>query len=506
MKRRDFIRKTGVAAATLPWVSGASARARERPRVEIDRNADRPNILWIIAEDIGPQLGCYGASLVRTPNVDRLAEEGVRYTNVYTTSPVCSPSRSALITGMYQTSIGAHNHRTRDPRPLPPPVRPITDYFREAGYYTVNPHPEEKDKTPGAAGSGKTDLNFLGEEEVFDGRDWNEREPGQPFFAQLTIKESHSGPGWELARQQDDLVDPEQVELPPYYPDHPVVRDEVANYLDAINLMDTYVGEVLQRLEDEGIADNTVVIFFSDNGQGLVRGKQFCYDTGIHVPLIIRGPVGKLTPGTVDDQLISGIDIAATSLQIAGIRPPEHMHGRDVLRPYTEERRYIVSARDRDDICVDRIRCVRTKRFKYIRNFFPMIPYTQLNPYMAREFPTWNTLKDLHASGELNEAQSLFMADRKPVEELYDLAADPHEVNNLIDQEEYASTLVMMREILDDWIETTGDQGAVIEDPLTVFRSYYGSLDPDEARPERRRRAYRAYYGEFGPEYELPRE
>src|SRR4051812_6474855 len=267
--------------------------------------ADRPNILFILAEDIGPHLSCYGEPLVKTPRLDALAARGVRYTHAFTTAPVCSASRSALMTGMYQTTIGAHNHRTWqwNKQLLPPGVRTICDYFRDAGYYTVNLAPggsgKAKKNLPaapnglkitGPLGNGKTDFNFLSDHPFFDGNDWTQRKDGQPFFAQVTINETHKGDGWPMARQSPDRVtpvDPNKIKLPPYYPDHPIARDEYANYLDAIALMDSYVGDLLARLEREGLAKNTIVVFIGDNGQCQFRSKQFLYDGGIQIPLLI---------------------------------------------------------------------------------------------------------------------------------------------------------------------------------------------------------------------------
>ncbi len=458
--------------------------------------SSRPNILWIMAEDIGPDLGSYGAPLVRTPNLDRLAREGVRYTHAFTTSPICSPSRSALATGMYQTTIGAHNHRTRPPVALPAGVRPITHLLREAGYYTVNVQPGKRGPNPGAAGSGKVDVNFVADS-LFDGSDWRQRRAGQPFFAQLTLFETHKGPGWPLARRQRYLVDPRAVTLPRYYPDHPVVRDEVANYLDAINLMDGYVGEIMDRLRREGLADNTVVMFFGDNGRALVRGKQWLYDGGIHVPLLVRWP-GALPAGRVDDRLVSGIDIPATTLRVAGVPMPRSLQGRPFIGAGTVHREYVVSARDRADIATDRMRSVRTRRWKYIRNYLPMIPYMQINPYMEREYPTWNLLKTLHTTGKLTPVQRFFLADRKPLEELYDVEADPNEVRNLAGERAADSTLTAMRAILDRWVTETHDLGGRMEDPLAVFNAHFGTTDPEKVPSNRRASALGAYYGTQG--------
>ena len=466
--RRSFLKAASLGAASLAMPGCASASQKRTSKTA----KDRPNILWILSEDISPDLSCYGAPLVQTPNLDKLAGEGVRFTQAFTTGPVCSPSRSAMITGMYQTSIGAHNHRSHrdDGYTLPEPVRLITEYFREAGYFTAN----VKTAAPGVQGSGKTDFNFKFAK-AYDGSDWNERKAGQPFFAQLSINMTHRGGHWKtLAEKLDNPVDPDKVKLPPYYPDHPVARDDWATYLNSIQVMDAYIGKILQRLDEEGLADNTVVIFIGDNGQCHVRGKQWLYDGGIHIPLIVRWP-GKLKPNQVCDYLVSAIDISATVLKIAGIEPPKHIEGKVFLKSTAgghwkpaDNRKSIIAARDRCDETVDRIRCVRTGQFKYIRNFMPQRPYTQKNEYKETSYPMLNLMKELHAQGKLTPVQALFMAPRKPDEELFDLRSDPWEINNLAASPDHQKTLKRLRAILEKWIKDTGDQGQFPEKESSI--------------------------------------
>ncbi|MCU0247020.1 MAG: sulfatase [Bryobacter sp.] len=436
--------------------------------------APRPNILWILAEDISPNLVCYGEPLVQTPNLDRLASQGVRFDRAYTTAPVCSASRSAIITGEYQTTIGAQNHRTLDKKPLPDGARLVTDRLREAGYFTVlsAAGPNKKDnKQAGSRGSGKTDFNFL-VKQPFDGWDWSQRPAGKPFFAQLSIQESHKGYGWPLARKLTPRIDAGKLKLPPYWPDHPVARDEYANYLEAIQLMDRYVGEVMARLEAEGLAENTLVFFLGDNGSCTFRGKQFLYEGGIHVPLIARWP-GKLGAGTVRKDLVSSLDVTAATLAAAGIPIPARLPGRDILNPAAPARTHLFAARDRCDIAIDRMRCVLDARYKYIRNYLPGMPYMQANPYKEREYPTWNLVKDLARQGKLTPEQALFAAPSKPVEELYDLERDPHEVRNLAADPAQKERLAAMRKLLDDWVRESGDRGATLEDPLPIYQDYF---------------------------------
>ena len=462
MSRRAYL-FGGAGAAITAQIPGPRAAAR------------KPNILWILSEDMSVELGCYGEPLIQTPNLDRMAGEGTRFQHAFTTAPVCSASRSALATGMYQTAIGSHNHRTVFKKPLPPPVRHFCDYLREAGYFTVLSAPpagqRKSGQGTGSFGSGKTDYNFV-TQTPFDGSDWSQRPAGKPFFAQLTIQESHKGVGWPLGRKLTPRIDQSKLKLPPYYPDHPAARDEYANYLEAVQLVDKYVGEVFSRLEKEGLADNTLVFFMGDNGTCLFRSKQFLYDGGIRVPLIVRGP--GIQAGRVREDFVSGIDVTAAVLAAAGVDVPAYMHGRDFLASSHRQRERIFAARDRCDIATERMRCVRDSRYKYIRNFLPGIPYMQPNPYKEKEYPTWNLVKELHRQGKLNATQDLFAADHKPVEELYDLASDPHEVKNLASDRSHQDRLLSMRKTLDDWLSETGDKGEIMENPVDVYQSYFG--------------------------------
>ncbi len=445
MTRRQVL--TGAAAFGFP----ALIRTRAA--------SERPNILWIIAEDNGPQEACYVYPLVRTPNIDRLAQEGARFTRAFTTGPVCSPSRSAFNTGMYQTSIGAHQHRSHrnDGYRLPDGVQLISERFRKQGYFTAN----VLEFAPGASGTGKTDFNFLAPK-PFDGPHWNQRKPGQPFYAQVNFRETHKGPAFVEARKQKELIDPAKVTLPPYYPDHPVVRNEVANYLDTINLLDRKVGMLLDVLAKEKLLENTVIFFFGDNGRCLLRGKQWLYDAGIHVPLIVRWP-GVVKRGEVREDPVIALDITATSLWAASIPIPEKFHGRPLFGERARPREYIVAARDRCDMTVDRIRCVRDRRFKYIRNFMPERLYTQWNEYIERQYPTLGVLQKLHQEGKLDATQRLFMQPRKPPEEFYETEEDPHEVRNLAASPEHRQRIAQFRERLDRWMKETGDMGGIPE-------------------------------------------
>ena len=476
LSRRDLFEKGAGAFGALTVAARTAAQS----------SGSRPNVLYVILEDTGPNFGCYGEPLVRTPNIDRFASQGTRFTHAFCAAPVCSASRSALMTGRYQTNIGAHNHRTWDwhKNRLAAPAGHICDWFRDAGYFTCNlqPPPGQRKDVNGAAGAGKVDLNFHSNADdksvFFDGYDWNQRKAGQPFFAHITIIETHKGKGWKIARQRprSELVDPEKLKLGAYYPDSPIVRDEYANYLDAISLSDGYLGQLLGRLEAEGLAKNTVVVVSSDHGP-LFRGKQFVYDGGIHIPLMIRFPDGRA--GTVDDRFVSGIDIAPTLLGFAGIRPPAGaMQGQDIFGTSYTPRPHIFAARDRMDTSIDRMRAVRTKEFKYIRNYLPGTPYMQHNDYKEKNYPTWNLVKEWAKQGKLTKEQSLFAAAEKPIEELFDLQADPDEVRNLADNPKYRDTLKRLRALVDGFVEEN-DKQVNFEDPVDVYRGYYNHLPED---------------------------
>lgn len=408
-----------------------------------------PNILWIVTDDMGPQLGCYGTEGMRTPNIDRLAKEGIRFSHCFTTAPVCSPSRSAIMTGMYQTAINAHHHRSTTE--LPEGVRPITDLFRDAGYYVANLKKLGADLKSG----GKTDLNFR-TGKLFDGESFDELKSNQPFFAQFQIHEPHRG-SWKGGEKEPFRIEPDSVELPPYYPDTPLARKDWAGYLSAINSLDSKVGAILELLKKEGLADNTVVIFFADNGRCHVRDKQWLYEGGLHIPLIVRLP-GESKPGTVREDLISAIDISATSLHLAGIKRPKGMQGQVFLGATAEERPFIFGARDRCDETEDRIRSVRDDRYKLIVNFMPERPYTQKNAYKERAYPMLREMKQLHAEGKLTPAQARFMAPSKPREELYDLKNDPHELNNLAESSAHGKIKRDLRGALDKWMKECDDR------------------------------------------------
>jgi arylsulfatase A-like enzyme len=418
-------------------------------------------------------LSCYGETAIRTPAIDRLAAEGLRFTRAYATSPVCSPFRSALITGMYQTTIGAHHHRSgRGERriQLPEGVRPIAELFQQAGYWTCigsglpgfdfRSRPAPRDRL------GKTDYNFDWDPAMYDSHDWAGRQAGQPFFMQVQL---HGGKLRGDAVKANDGVrparrpavgratDPADVTLPPYYPRDPLLLTDWAAYLDSVRITDWHVGQVIKRLETEGLLDNTLVIFFTDHGISHARGKQFLYDEGVHIPLILRGP--GVAVGGVRQDLVEHIDIAAVSLAAAGIPIPEVMQGRDLLADDYAPREAVFAARDRCGETMDRIRSVRTDRYLYIRNFHPRRPHLQPSQYKDSKAIV-QRLRHLHAEGHLDDlANRLLFAPQRPVEELYAYRDDPWQIHNLAEAPQHAGKLLELRRRLEHWIEETGDLG-----------------------------------------------
>lgn len=422
----------------------------------------KPNILWLIGEDFGQHLGCYGTKEVFTPNLDRLAAGGVRFTRFYN-GMVCSVSRSAFNTGMYATTIGAHQHRTQPKKPLPEGVRLLSAWLRDAGYFTANL--QELPESCGFSASGKTDFNFIPGDRPFDSAKWSDLPAHQPFYAQINFSETHR------TFRAPQRADPAKVVLPPYYPDHPVVRADWAAYLDAASELDRKIGKVLEALARDGLADNTIIVFFGDNGQAHIRGKQFVYEEGQLVPLIVHWPRNfpapkDFRPGTVDSRLLQGIDLAPTMLALAGAPKPPKMQGRIFLGERTEpEAGHVFGYRDRCDMTVFRLRAVRDARYRYIRNFTPWVPFLARNEYKGRQYPLWTLLPQLYAEGKLTPAQAALCQPTMPAEELYDLQTDPHQLHNLASASDPAHQAARerLRAVLEKWIEETQDQGRRLE-------------------------------------------
>lgn len=398
---------------------------------------DRPNILWITIEDWGPDLSCYGMPGIQTPHVDKLATEGIRYQWAFTTSPVCSTSRSAMMTGFHQNYIGANQHREYDKQPLPHGIKPIPHLMKDAGYFT-------------ALMSYKTDCNFLpdSKDELFEGTDWNQRSDGQPFFARVTFGGTHR----KWLRDPKRPIDPKDVVLPPYYADTEFIRRDWANGLEQMQLVDREVGELLERLEDEGLADNTIVFFIGDHGRCHIRGKQFLYDGGIRIPMIMRWP-GKVEAGQVNTDLVMSLDICQTILDAAGVTPPVPLHGTNLLSDEISQRQYVFAARDKMDETHDAMRAIRSHEFKLILNLMPERPWCQYNKYKEGSYPPLAEMNVLHMQGKLTPEQAAFFAPTKPEIELFDLRVDPHEVNNVADDPKYAETKAKLLKELTGWRE-----------------------------------------------------
>lgn len=405
---------------------------------------DRPNILWITIEDWSPDLSCYGTKGIHTPHVDKLAAEGIRYERAFTTSPVCSTSRSAMMTGFHQNYIGAHQHRTAGKKPLPHGIRPIPHLLADAGYFTC-------------LMSWKVDCNFLPDkkEELFQGNDWRQRKPNQPFFARITFSDTHR------AWQRDPLrpIDPQDVELPPYYADTPFIRRDWANGLEQMQLVDRQVGKLLKRLDEEGLAESTLVIFIGDHGRCHFRGKQFLYDEGTRVPLIVRWP-GKVPAGQVSDDLVMSIDLCATVCEAAEVAPPVPLHGRSLFGDEVKNRKYVFAARDKMDSTHDAMRSIRSKEFKLIQNLMPERAYCQFSFYKESSYPALAEMNVLNLEGKLTAEQAAFLASSKPEVELFDLRSDPHEVHNVASDPQYAEVKAELLDELNNWRENViRDQG-----------------------------------------------
>jgi len=401
-----------------------------------------PNILWITVEDMSPTLGCYGDSFARTPNLDALADESVLYTNAFAVSPVCSPSRSTLITGMYNASMGTHQMRSSNN--LPTGVKGFPSLLRGAGYYTSN--------------NVKTDYNCAENErltkESWDlssaDAHWKDRKSGQPFFAVFNDMTTHQSrtmvwpyPVFQKHVQarlsKQEIASPETVPLPPYYPDTPIVRREVARFYDCVSVMDQNVGRILDQLEEDGLADDTIVFFYSDHGSGMPRHKRLLLDSGMRVALMIRCPkkyqhLAPAAPGTRLDRLVSFVDFPSTVLNLTGQTIPDYMQGTPFLGPDSQtERETIYGTRDRVDEVMEMARSVRDKQFLYVRNYMPHLSYNQPSVFSdlgaIRKDITRVAKTDL---GSLTAAQRAYAGPRKPVEEFYDCNADPDNIVNLL--------------------------------------------------------------------------
>lgn len=463
--------------------------------------ADRPNVLWLTAEDLSPRLGCYGDPTVPTPNLDRLANEGIRFTRAFTVTGVCAPCRHTIITGLYPMQSGAQYMRTmsktaaldeiKDPvqrqkaidRPAyeatpPEGVRCFTEYLRAAGYYCTN--------------NNKQDYQFKAPVTAWDESSgtahYRDRAPGQPFFAVFNQTVTHESGVHGKKRRSPRVVDPAKVPVPSFLPDTRVVREDIARHYDNLIVLDKWVGEMLDELEQEGLADSTWVFFFSDHGDGLPRHKRWVYDSGTHVPLLVRQPDGARA-GEVDDSLMSFIGLAPAVLSLAGLERPAYMAGRVFIGPERAPApRHVFMHRDRmDDTSHDTIRAARDERFRYVRNYRPQLPYLQPIAYRDRA-ATMGQIYRVLESENVPPSMWQWASATKPVEELYDTVTDPDEVHNLADDPNHRATIERLRTALEEWVERIDDPLAT--DELEVLRTRVwppSGEQPTTAKPIARR-------------------
>ncbi|RIA46938.1 arylsulfatase A-like enzyme [Hephaestia caeni] len=483
------------AAAALALLCGcAPTMSAQRPAAPVDR---RPNILLIVAEDMNLRVGAFGDTLADTPNIDRLAAEGVRYPNAFTTSGVCSPSRSSLITGVHQQTLGTQHMRTnKGGKPngaafayeaVPPAeVKAFPELLRRAGYTTLN--------------DTKTDYQFGEPFSVWDrsaeGARWRDVPRDKPFFQMITLMQTHESYIWPgdleprnageakvIVRNRKNharypsRTDPAAVMVPPWLADTPATRRDIARHYDNIHAMDGMVGAILAQLDADGLADDTIVIWTADNGDGLPRAKRSIYDSGIHVPLIIRWPDHRKA-GDEDRQLISFVDFAPTLLALARAPLPAYLQGRDFLGD-GPKRDYIFAAADRMINVFDRQKAARDARYKYIRNYVPNEPY--FRPLAYRDvMPTMRDLWAARERGTLTAVQRALFAAPRPPEELYDVVADPFETVNLAGEARHAAALHRLRGALDEWLRRTPDLSAMDERAM-MLSMWPGGIQPQTA-------------------------
>lgn len=456
--------------------------------------SERPNILWIFSEDLSPYMGCYGNEVNKehTPAIDNMAKNGVIFKRTFMPAPVCSSCRSAMITGVYQTTTGTHQHRSSRlapgvvPEPLrihlPKGMKTIPELMRDAGYFTFNSGKDDYnfhyDRNALYSVGSKKDYqvgmngwqgNFAQHSGSFTQDTWNARsDKKQPWFGQIMIWGGKAGA--KHVRKGHKLT-PDQVPLPPYFPDTQPHRNAWSTHHNAARGADHQVEQILDLLKKDGELENTLVFFFSDHGNNQsLRGKQFCYEDGLHVPLIMLGNHPALKAGTVRDECTSGLDISATTLSLAGLDLPSHLDGKDLFAKDYSAREWVVSARDRCDYTIDRIRSVRSDKFRYIRNYFPERPLLQAQ--YRDNSPAVRNLKELHDAGTLGPELSKMWFGVRAKEELYDVAKDPHQMHNLAADPSYAQILTNHRNALEDWIKTTGDKGQSPEDPKQLKATY----------------------------------
>lgn len=486
--RRNFL-KWSAAAGSVALVTPESLLAapgepaKDGSAQGAPPKGERPNFLWIVAEDLSPWLGAYGNIYARTPHLDRLATQSVVYEQAFAPCPVCAPARSTLATGIYACSLGSHQMRSQIK--LPPSVRLWTALLRDAGYFCTN--------------NSKTNYNFAVPKDAWDENNnqahWRNRPQGRPFFSMFSPNVTHEsqirGPSEKFARLRENLPpaqrhDPQQAPLPPYYPDTPAVREDIARYYDNVSRLDTQVGDLLQQLNDDGLSDNTIVFFFTDHGTGLPRGKRSPLDSGLRVPLFIRFPprwqhLSPARPGRRLGQLVDFTDFGPSVLSLAGVAIPDFMQGQAFLgakavaaqsEAKPDAPSYAFAFRDRMDERYDCARTVRDARFRYVRNFMPHLPAGQHVDYQFQT-PTTAVWHALYKEGKLNPAQAQFWQAPRAVEELYDTQSDAFETRNLATDPQYRPHLERLRAALKAWMLDIKDLGLLPEPQL--YTRFQGS-------------------------------
>ena len=501
-----------VLALLICVMSAACTAIHDRPEGVYED--DRPNILWLVLEDASPILAPYGDTTIDTPNMSRLAKEGITYTNVYSPSGVCSPSRASLALGMYPSAIGANHMRTSSHTDItglpayeavpPPQAKMLSQYLRSHGYYTTNNY--------------KTDYQFKAPKNAWDDSGifahWRNRPQGKPFFSVVNFTTTHESGLFEpygfrkiesrhyfsdnaerVAKLPTHPLDktaeantaihiPKDTDfpIPPYLPDTPIVRRDMWKMYNNLAEADQQIGAVLAQLREDGLLEKTVIFLYSDHGGPLPRQKRLIYDSGLKVPLIIRFPNAK-NIGDMDDQMVSFVDFAPATLNLAGVRPPDHMHGKDFIRNDKEARQYIHAAADRFDGFTDTIRAVKDKRYKYIRNYRPEQGYYLPVTYREK-IPTMQELLRLRDEGNLTPEQAGWFRESKEVDELYDTLADPHELNNLAQNPEHEAVLSRLKKEMDRWLNSIGDDPMLSERAM-IKKLWDGKISkPETAVPE----------------------
>ena len=431
---------------------------------------DPPNILWITAEDMSPVLGYLGDEYAVTPNIDKLAAESVIYTHAFATAPVCSPSRAALINGIMASIQGAHQMRSTFP--LPDQWIGFPAFLRRAGYYTTN--------------NVKTDYNSSNAEKIIeaswdensDTASWGGRVDGQPFFSVFNHMVSHQSRTMAWPYEQfleevqsrlspEEIHDPAEAPVPPYYPDTPVIRRTIARFYDSVTVMDKEVGELLDRLEAAGLMDDTIIFFYSDHGSGIPRHKRVLLDSGMHVPLLIRFPekyshLAPAGPGERTDRLVNFEDFGPTVLSLAGVNIPDYMQGQPFLGDAaTAPREYVYGHRDRIDEAMDMTRSVRDKRYFYVRNYMPHLSHNQYSAW-ADQGEVNNEFYAMNVE-DMSDAQRHFAGPTRAREELFDTEADPMNLDNLAGSTDHQNVLERLRNALYDHMVGNMDLGFIPE-------------------------------------------